>query len=321
MKRIISLGMLAALCLSGLSGCAGNGTAEMTETVGNTQLKALEQAEKAGLIGKTDNLKPLEKDKNQDPEQASQPQDAAFQIAEPDTQPSAYESAPAEPEPQAAEPEQKTPPDSNVKTQTETGEANPEPEPQPGESDGTAGSAMSEASEHDSEGDDKVITEEEALGSVKEPIDTEQYKIEPVDEYLEISPSDGGEKHRFYVFAVNDENGSEVGKIAVDSETGEKYTYHGEGTIDSYDSFPLYNSNAEARSWEGSYEGPSGLEMTISDVTEENFKFQFPDDVSGTAAISGDTAKSEDGEINFLLADGIITVAGGGFTGNYTASD
>ncbi len=234
---------------------------------------------------------------------------------------------PSEPEGQTepSEPESQTEP-SEPEGQTEPSEPEgqvepfePQVQPKPVTAEGTEepadGSASVQPSAPEGKADD--ISEEEALGSVKEPLDMARYTIEMTDIQLEVSPPDSSEVHRFYVFAVKDDAGEAVGQIAVDRETGEKYTYQGEGIIEDYSMFPLYEPPHGDYDWEGEYESPSGLTLAITGREDSGFTYAFSDGTEGYANITGDTAKSEDGEINFLLSEKIITVAGGGLTGNY----
>ena len=166
---------------------------------------------------------------------------------------------------------------------------------------------------------DDRMTEEEALARVSAPIDGEQYAVAPTGETLSVGGG-GGQAHEYFVFSVSRATGEPVGKVAVDRETGEKYNYLGDGVLEGYDSFPLYNAEAEKQTgWDGVYSNATALSLTITQEEEGAFSYAFSDGTEGTAVVTDETAKSEDGEINFLLADNIVTVAGGGLTGNYTA--
>ena len=163
------------------------------------------------------------------------------------------------------------------------------------------------------------LTEHEALEQVAGVIDGEEYTVEATDETLTVG-TDEASVRDYYVFAVTAaaENRA-VGKVAVDCETGEKYNYLGDGVLDDYDTFPLYDAEAEQhKDWPGSYVSPAGVTLTITQEEETGIAYCFSDGTEGVAAVSGETAKSEDGTLNFLLAERIVTVAGGGVTGNYT---
>ncbi len=335
MKRITCLGVLTALCLSGCSGRV-DGTLSTSEALPNPQLQALVQAEAAGLL----------ESHSQEPEEEKASPVAAGNSAtapvEQNIESSTVEvkEPPAEvkPEPQTAESsveptaeveevdpsepeEQAEPSETKVQAKTVAAEPTDDSEPaQPAEPEvkleQSAPEVEPESSSQEVEADD--ITEAEALGSVEEPFDMARYTIEMSDIQLEISPPDSaGDIHKFYVFVVKDDSGREVGQIAVDRETGEKYTYQGEGIIEDYSMFPLYEPQHGDYDWEGEYESPSGLALVITGREEDGFTYKFSDGTEGYANITGDTAKSEDGEINFLLSEKIITVAGGGLTGNY----
>lgn len=163
------------------------------------------------------------------------------------------------------------------------------------------------------------LSSEEALERVAGTIDAQAYTVEQSGETLSVGGEDGP-AHEYFVFEVRDAAGESVGKVAVDRETGEKYYYLGDGVLEDYESFPLYDPEAERPAgWEGQYVNPADVSLTITEEQDGAFAYAFSDGTQGTAAVSGETAKSADGEINFLLAEGIITVAGGGLTGNYIA--
>ncbi len=352
MKRITCLGVLTALCLSG---CAGqvNETVSTSDALPNPQLQALVQAEAAGLLesnsqepeekkappvtaGNAEAAPPVEKDLEPSPveekdlsaevkpepsasEAGGEPTEDVEEVkpseSEGQTEPSEPEVQvePTKPEVQAepSEPEVKVElSEPQVQSKLVAAESTAEP------ADGLEPVQPSEPEQPEPEEADD-ITEAEALGSVKEPFDMAHYTIEMTDIQLEISPPDSSEVHKFYVFVVKDDAGEEVGQIAVDRETGEKYTYKGEGIIEDYSVFPLYEPQHGDYDWEGEYESPSGLSLVITGREDDGFTYEFSDGTGGYANITGDTAKSEDGEINFLLSEKIITVAGGGLTGNY----
>lgn len=163
------------------------------------------------------------------------------------------------------------------------------------------------------------LTEREALEQVAGAIDGEEYTVEATDETLTVG-ADEASARDYYVFAVTAaaENRA-VGKVAVDCETGEKYHYLGDGVLEDYATFPLYDAAAErAAGWPGRYVSPAGVTLEVTQDSEDSITYRFSDGTEGAAAVSGDTAKSEDGELNFLLAERIVTVAGSGLTGNYT---
>lgn len=163
------------------------------------------------------------------------------------------------------------------------------------------------------------LTENEALEQVAGVIDEEEYTVEATDETLTVG-ADEASARDYYVFAVTAaaENRA-VGKVAVDCETGEKYHYLGDGVLEDYSTFPLYDAAAEREEgWPGKYVSPAGVTLEVAQDNEDSITYRFSDGTEGAAAVSGETAKSEDGTLNFLLAERIITVAGGGVTGNYT---
>lgn len=163
------------------------------------------------------------------------------------------------------------------------------------------------------------LNEQEALQQVAGGIDETEYTVEATEETLSVG-ADAASAREYYVFVVSDTTGRTVGKVAVDRETGEKYSYLGDGVLDDYSTFPLYDAEAEQhKGWPGSYVSSAGRTLTITQEQESEIVYCFSDGTEGTAAVNGETAKSADEQMNFLLADGIVTVAGGGLTGNYTA--
>ncbi len=163
------------------------------------------------------------------------------------------------------------------------------------------------------------LTEHEALEQVAGVIDGEEYTVEATDETLTVG-TDEASARDYYVFAVTAaaENRA-VGKVAVDCETGEKYHYLGDGVLEDYSTFPLYDAAAERdEGWPGKYVSPAGVTLEVAQDNEDSITYRFSDGTEGVAAVSGETAKSEDGTLNFLLAERIVTVAGGGVTGNHT---
>lgn len=163
------------------------------------------------------------------------------------------------------------------------------------------------------------LSEQEALQQVSDAVDKTQYVVEATEETLSVG-TDAASACEYYVFVVSDATGRTVGKVAVDRETGEKYNYLGDGVLDDYATFPLYDAEAEQHEgWPGSYVSPAGVMLTITQEEETGIVYRFSDGTEGTAAVNGETAKSGDEQMNFLLADGIVTVAGGGLTGNYIA--
>lgn len=163
------------------------------------------------------------------------------------------------------------------------------------------------------------LSEQEALQQVAGAVDEAQYDVEATEETLSVG-ADAASAREYYVFVISDTTGRTVGKVAVDRETGEKYNYLGDGVLDDYTTFPLYDAEAEQhKGWPGSYVSPAGVTLTITQEEETGIVYCFSDGTEGTAAVNGETAKSADEQMNFLLADGIVTVAGGGLTGNYIA--
>lgn len=150
-----------------------------------------------------------------------------------------------------------------------------------------------------------------------EQFGSESYAVAPSDEKLECEIE--GDTHEFAVFeACRRSDGSEVGQVAVDRVTGERYSYEGEGVLGDYGAM-LTEDESESADWSGSYTcESSGVSVTLSQTDPETFSYAFSDGVSGAATAGKDSAASEDGAIRFLLHEGVLTVIGGGETGNYT---
>ena len=166
---------------------------------------------------------------------------------------------------------------------------------------------------------DKGLSEQEARDQVADVLDAEDYAVEQTEETLTVGADEDARDYFVFEVIARAENRT-VGKVAVDCETGEKYHYLGDGVLEDYSTFPLYDEAAErSEGWPGEYVSPAGVTLTVvQQESETSFAYSFSDGTEGTAEVTGDTAKSADGALNFLLAGQIVTVAGGGLTGNYT---
>lgn len=137
------------------------------------------------------------------------------------------------------------------------------------------------------------------------------------EEILSVCAADGAE-HAYFVFEVSGAEGTPVGKAAVDRTTGEAYYYLGDGVLEDYTAFPLYDAAASDRqSWAGVYLGENGSTLTVGQQEEGSITYAFSDGTQGEATVDGCTAVSVDGMLHFLLEQGIMTVAGGEQAGVY----
>lgn len=137
------------------------------------------------------------------------------------------------------------------------------------------------------------------------------------EEILSVCAADGAE-HAYFVFEVSGAEGTPVGKAAVDRTTGEAYYYLGDGVLEDYTAFPLYDAAASDRqSWAGVYLGENGSTLTVGQQEEGSITYAFSDGTQGEATVDGGTAVSVDGMLHFLLEQGIMTVAGGEQAGVY----
>ena len=137
------------------------------------------------------------------------------------------------------------------------------------------------------------------------------------EEILSVCAADGAE-HAYFVFEVSGAEGTPVGKAAVDRTTGEAYYYLGDGVLEDYTAFLLYDAAASDRqSWDGVYLGENGSTLTVGQQEEGSITYAFSDGTQGEAATDGGTAVSADGTLHFLLEQGIMTVAGGEQAGVY----
>lgn len=137
------------------------------------------------------------------------------------------------------------------------------------------------------------------------------------EETLSVRAADGAE-HAYFVFEVSGAEGTPVGKAAVDRTTGEAYYYLGDGVLEDYTAFPLYDAAASDRqSWAGVYLGENGSTLTVGQQEEGSITYAFSDGTQGEAAVDGGTAVSVDGMLHFLHEQGIMTVAGGEQAGVY----
>lgn len=137
------------------------------------------------------------------------------------------------------------------------------------------------------------------------------------EEILSVCAADGAE-HAYFVFEVSGAEGIPVGKAAVDRTTGEAYYYLGDGVLEDYTAFPLYDAAVSDRqSWAGVYLGEDGSTLTVGQQEESSITYAFSDGTQGEATVDGGTAVSVDGMLHFLLEQGIMTVAGGEQAGVY----
>ena len=137
------------------------------------------------------------------------------------------------------------------------------------------------------------------------------------EEILSVCAADGAE-HAYFVFEVSGAEGTPVGKAAVDRTTGEAYYYLGDGVLEDYTAFPLYDAAASDRqSWAGVYLGENGSTLTVGQQEEGSITYAFSDGTQGEATVDGGAAVSVDGTLHFLLEQGIMTVAGGEQAGVY----
>ena len=138
------------------------------------------------------------------------------------------------------------------------------------------------------------------------------------DEQLSVRAADGTSRG-YYVFAISRADGSDAGKAAVDCMTGQVYHYLGDGVLEPYTSFLLYDGDRAGQDWPGVYADENGRTLTLVLQEDGSLSYTFSDGTAGTATVSGDTAASADGMLTFLLEQGIVTAAGGSVTGNYIA--
>ena len=137
------------------------------------------------------------------------------------------------------------------------------------------------------------------------------------EETLSVRAADGAE-HAYFVFEVSGAEGTPVGKAVVDRTTGEAYYYLGDGVLEDYTAFPLYDAAASDRqSWAGVYLGENGSTLTVGQQEEGSITYAFSDGTQGEATVDGGAAVSVDGTLHFLLEQGIMTVAGGEQAGVY----
>ncbi len=160
-----------------------------------------------------------------------------------------------------------------------------------------------------------LLTAHEAANLLTEALDADAYEVALTDIQLEVGESKDG-AHAFFVFDVQTASGSAVGQAAVDRQTGETYRYLGEGTLDDFETLRQSDAGEEC-DWAGEYESPVSVGLEILQGDPHSFEYRFSDGTAGNAGITGSTAKSQDGEMNFLYSDDIVTVVGGGMTGNY----
>lgn len=161
-----------------------------------------------------------------------------------------------------------------------------------------------------------LLTEAQARKQVLAPLSGTCSAV-LTEETLSVRAADGAE-HAYFVFEVSGADGTPVGKAAVDRTTGEAYYYLGDGVLEDYTAFPLYDASASDRqSWAGVYLGEDGSSLTVGQQEEGSIIYAFSDGTQGEATVDGGTAVSVGGMLHFLLEQGIMTVAGGEQAGVY----
>jgi len=161
-----------------------------------------------------------------------------------------------------------------------------------------------------------LLTEAQARKQVLAPLSGTCSAV-LTEETLSVCAADGAE-HAYFVFEVSGAEGTPVGMAAVDRTTGEAYYYLGDGVLEDYTAFPLYDAAASDRqSWAGVYLGEDGSTLTVGQQEEGSITYAFSDGTQGEATVDGGTAVSVDGMLHFLLEQGIMTVAGGEQAGVY----
>ena len=93
---------------------------------------------------------------------------------------------------------------------------------------------------------DKSLSEQEARDQVADVLDAEDYAVEQTEETLTVGADEDARDYFVFEVIARAENRT-VGKVAVDCETGEKYHYLGDGVLEDYSTFPLYDEAADSR--------------------------------------------------------------------------
>lgn len=164
--------------------------------------------------------------------------------------------------------------------------------------------------------EERLLTEAQAREQVLAPL-SGTCAAALTEETLSVRAADGAE-HAYFVFEVSGAEGTPVGKAAVDRTTGEAYYYLGDGVLEDYTAFPLYDAAVSDRqSWAGVYLGEDGSTLTVGQQEEGSITYAFSDGTQGEATVDGGAAVSVDGTLHFLLEQGIMTVAGGEQAGVY----
>jgi len=176
-----------------------------------------------------------------------------------------------------------------------------------------------------------LLEEAEASARIADTLHAGSYVITLTDDQLTVGDD---QEHEYFVFAVTDVGAAEpvsrvpsaadtdtdtlIGYVAVNRVTGELYYYLGDGVLEDYASFPLYDADAAwACRWVGTYQGPASMTLEVLQGTSEAFTYRFSDGTTGQAQLSSNTAKSTDPAISFLFADDTITVISEKLVGNY----
>ncbi len=140
---------------------------------------------------------------------------------------------------------------------------------------------------------DVTLTETDAKALVVEKL-PEGYAAE----FAGNVSSDGQE---YLVFQVTDAAGNHVGDVAIDTQSGERYTYEGEGTISDYSNFSLYAADKDAIcDWNGTFIKDAEHSVSLAQADSNSFEYSFAEDKNGIARVSGNTASTSDQAVQFI---------------------
>ncbi|MFA9376281.1 MAG: hypothetical protein ACERKZ_05945 [Lachnotalea sp.] len=164
------------------------------------------------------------------------------------------------------------------------------------------------------------IDENSAKELVAERLDTTKYSVEK-DSDVTV------DNVNYYVFKVLEGDTPLAMGVAVNTISGELYTYNEEKTISPYADFTLSDESGNpAVQWDGKfYNETASLELLPAD--ENSFEFTFtslagPDTITGVATISDNDATYEDEndfKITFLKEDQVVTVTESGSSSSDTS--
>ncbi len=164
---------------------------------------------------------------------------------------------------------------------------------------------------------DVTLTEKDAQALVLEKL--------PDGYTAEFAGNVSSDNHEYLVFQVKDAAGNDIGDVAIDTQSGERYNYEGEGYMSDYSNFALYDENQDAVcDWNGTFTKDAEHSVSLAQADSNSFEYSFTADKSGIARITGNTASDTNQTIRFIFTSETaihIEDTDEAYTGDYVLSE